>query len=295
MGSRDFFPNILRVLHPNPNAAGGKPVAFLEIYLDESGHSTTHPFLIIAGYMAPAENWIGFYGEWNAALVDAGAVKADGAADKFHMADLEAFKGIFAGWDEDRRRALLGALFEIIDRHRLYAIGFAVSVEWWNSRNFADSAPEHEPLNPWHWAAQGVIQTAWNMTNEPQAPELLSPESVAFVFDLQSEYGGTAKELLPTLCDILSGKKATVAFSPSDQFPQLQAADIVAFELRWRLTRPDIPIRWPLRQMVNSQRVCFSVQPPELNKSLDDLGGISEAFNYTDRVQKRKTPKTPRE
>ena len=158
-------------------------MAFLEVYVDESGQSTSHPLVVFGGYMATADNWLGFCDEWNAVLVDAKVLNVKtGGPGKFHMTDLEAKKGVFDGWTEARRRSLLGALFSIINQHKLYAIGFAVEVEWWKSKDWASRSPRHEALtDPWHWAAQGIIGTAERMTEEPGAPDLLSPEGIAFV------------------------------------------------------------------------------------------------------------------
>jgi len=259
----------------------------LELYFDESGHSADKPLIVMAGYLAPSEQWVGFADEWNAALIKAGVVLANGAPGQFHMTDCEAKRRAFEGWTEGQRRSLLGDLMATIERHRLHATGFVISTEWWKTIDWNDEHPDHLALeDPYHHAMQNAIATALTMTNEPiAAPELFAPTGVKCVFSQQGEFQGRATAYMAALSHFLSTARPgfePLTYGDPAKLPQLQAADIVAFEFRWRLTRPDID-RWPMRQIINSRRAMFAGMPQGILDNAN-LGGEVRPIEYPTQV-----------
>jgi hypothetical protein len=256
---RDFFPDVLRVIHPAPR--GVRPVAFFEVYLDESGHSANKPFVVVAGFIAPADNWIGFYDEWNLTLLIHGVKKGVGAG-VFHMTDLEAKQGIFKGWTQKRREALLRDLFKIISRRQLTPVGTVVDVEWFKrTRMCGDDVLELE--DPYHMACQSVVQLA-SMFASTSPLRQQDSEGIAIIIADQHEYNTSTETYMHGIRHLLStnGRVVSTTFGKMEQFPQLQAADIVAFELRWYFTRPDIK-RWPMRQLVERCGLAITAAGPE--------------------------------
>jgi hypothetical protein len=259
----------------------------LELYFDESGHSADKPLIVMAGYMAPAEHWVGFAEEWNAALVKAGVVLPDGSPGLFHMTDCETKHGAFEGWSETQRRSLLGDLMGTIERHRLHATGFVISTAWWKTIDWKDEHPDHLGLeDPYHHAMQNAIATALVMTaDQVAAPELFSPERVKCVFSQQGEFQGRATAYMAALSHFLSRDRpgfATVEYGDPAKLPQLQAADIVAFEFRWRLTCPTVD-RWPMRQILNSGRSMFAGMPQGILNNAS-LGGEVRPIEFPTQV-----------
>jgi hypothetical protein len=258
----------------------------LNAFFDESGHSSTHKFVAVAGFIAPEPAWRGFDDQWNAALRAAGLVTTDGRLLPFHMTDFEARRKHFKDWDKPRREHLLGQLIGTIIHHQLYATGFVISVDWWTSVDWHGSTPEHEPLqDPYHHAIQGAIQTMLRLTSEPLAPDLNHATSVTCTFADQTEYGGRAKAYLTALATYVSTpeRTVTITFAPTDRLPQLQAADLLAFELRWRFTKPEID-RWPLRQILDSRRAAFGAVPQNLETAAESFGGDILNIDHADRV-----------
>ena len=56
------------------------------IYLDDSGHPSDKPYVVVAGFLASEDQWIAFEDEWKAAL---GKYRL---GEAFHMTDFEASK-----------------------------------------------------------------------------------------------------------------------------------------------------------------------------------------------------------
>jgi hypothetical protein len=168
------------------------------------------------------------------------------------MKDFEAKQGQFKGWDENKqRRPLMKALMDEIGRRRVFLFGAAVSVEWFKSFDWKNGFPGAEPLeDPYHLAMQDVVREAVRVCNTgTHVPT--TGNKLLVVMAEQSEFQGMASayyraashfDETGTLMDRASFCKPKIC-------PALQAADIAAFELRWRLTRPDIS-RYPWKRLI---------------------------------------------
>ncbi|HXX17022.1 MAG TPA: hypothetical protein VEJ47_19125 [Candidatus Eremiobacteraceae bacterium] len=80
-------------------------------YFDASGHPNNTSVLAVAGFIADADQWIEFDRNWKEVLN-----RPDFGISSLHMKDFCHSTGEFAAWrnDEQRRRAFLSALIEII-------------------------------------------------------------------------------------------------------------------------------------------------------------------------------------
>lgn len=228
-GEPDCLLDFARLLHQTDK--GPRLMAFLDFYVDESGHSSTHPVVVVAGFLGSADAWVGFRDNWNAILAE------HGVTPPFHMTDFEAKIGQFQGWDEHtQRRPLLKSLVDEIVCRPLYLLGAAVSVEVFKRVEWDDRM---EPLeDPYHSVLQDVLQLAVTVSDDPDCPDV-NGERIAVVIAKQREFGavdgGTASLYYEALAQWPANGKLVKAavFGDQEEFPQLQAADIAAFELRW--------------------------------------------------------------
>ena len=78
-------------------------------YFDDSGHPDDQPAVVVAGLVASIEQWEFLAREWRAVLASEGI-----HSDIFHMTELVAGRGEYAGWSVKRKKALLGRLICII-------------------------------------------------------------------------------------------------------------------------------------------------------------------------------------
>ena len=208
--------------------------------------------MVVAGFIGLVEAWHGFADKWNAILSEHGVVAP------FSMKDFESKRDQFKGWDEEtQRRPLLKALLDEICARALFLCGAAVSVEQFKSFPWSTAYPGADPpTDPYHLAIQEVITGAITICNTRSDPQQ-SPEEneLAVVLASQQEFEGHAKAYLNAIRHFNSTttllKSAT--FVPQKEYPQLQAADIAAFELRWRIMRPDIR-RYPWQRLLEAKQ-----------------------------------------
>jgi len=237
----------------------------LQLYLDESGHASRHPIVAVAGFLGTAEAWSDFPARWN------GILSSHGVVPPFHMTDFEAKKAQFRGWDETRRRALLAPLMDEITARPLCMIGTALAVDRFNALDW-DIYPEYQRIeNPYHWAMQDVLRHAVKASDDPDLPECHG-ERIATVIAAQQEFQGAADGYYRATAFSERKLVARAMFSDQAEFPQLQAADIAAFELRWKITRPDLD-RFPWCEIVKTGRTVLSVRGIDPSVFLPRDGG----------------------
>jgi len=217
----------------------------VHLYLDESGHSSSHPFVVVAGFIGIAEAWRGFAEHWNAILSE---YKVQ---PPFHMTDFESKHGQFKHWDENnQRRPLMRALLDEICRRHIFLFGAAVDVKWFCSVDWKSGFPGSEPLSdPYYLALQDVIRSALRVCNTGTSP-LISESKLAVTLEQQTEFERVAGAYCRANAyfDVTNTLLDATKFEDPVAFPQLQAADIAAFEVRWRITRPDL-CRYPWKRL----------------------------------------------
>jgi hypothetical protein len=96
-------------------------VVMLWVYFDESGEHDANGHLTkltLGGSIASSEVWDIVSVKWERVLKDF-------AIDMFHMADFEANRGEFKGWErtQERRKRLLNALLDICCEHLHFHVG----------------------------------------------------------------------------------------------------------------------------------------------------------------------------
>jgi hypothetical protein len=240
--SPDSFADLTYLLHQTRE--GPRWMAFVHLYLDESGHSSRHPYVVVAGFIGIAEAWEGFKAKWNAIL------ELHHVKPPFHMTDFEAKKEQFEGWDEEKqRRPLMKALMDEVASRQIFLFGAAVSVEWFKSVNWRSEFPGSEPPeDPYHLVMQDAVHEAKRVcaVGSEVAGIGASGNKLAVIMEEQRQFEGAAQAYYRAIhaFDETDTLLKAATFASGEEYPQLQAADIAAFELRWRLTRPDI-VRYP--------------------------------------------------
>lgn len=216
-------------------------------FVDEAGHAKdpNQSYLCLAGLVATEEAWNKFDAQWLTACASEGLKKP------FHMKDLPARRGEFAGWGEEKRRHLLTELFSAINRAGAIPIGSVVCIKG------SDALPVEIQLgfrDPHFLAFQSLtyqIAVAASMQREPGPVTMIyahHPEHSDGLWNTRDLWGAVRKynRMVALFMEsYLCGEQA--------EHPGLQAADLWAYELRHHFEgiRPTgLSPRWPFRQFV---------------------------------------------
>jgi hypothetical protein len=142
----------------------------LDAYFDETGHGddANTRFLGIAGVLARAEAWKKVESKWKEALDSEGL-------PYFHMREYSFSVGPFKSWgkDENRRRKIYGALWDIILEAELIPLGGFVQPNSSDSRSDSVNAPQLTGTNAFpRRELRSWIERAINSLPVPDSPVL---------------------------------------------------------------------------------------------------------------------------
>lgn len=192
-------------------------MSILKTYMDESGIHDGAAVVAVAGYISRPKYWRAWTKDWNAAKRP---VKV------FHSTDCANFRGEFEGWDKDRRDAFVAKLLPILPRHELG--GIVIGIDMNTFKQEIGNHPEikrmfGEPYTAcFQWAISIIMDIAsGNGKGEP----------MAFIHE-NNAYRGDALKAFEYVRDNLNprGIKMTMGFGAKEEYPPLQAADVLAYE-----------------------------------------------------------------
>jgi len=130
-------------------------------------------------------------------------------------------------------------------RRGVVAVGAAIHVKWFEALD-RNEYPQHAFFeNPYHLALQELFHI---IANDVASHEHASSIEVTLAAQPEYEaqglgyYAATAALMYPNLF------APSATYTPAKSNPRLQAADIVAYELRKACDNPSVQ-RWPLRQL----------------------------------------------
>ncbi len=216
-----------------------KILVFIEAYADETGtHDATGrsqgaEVAGVCGYMAWADDWAKFSGEWQSVL-DRNGVK------RFHFAEYaDKINGPrkpdwpYLGWSDEKREIFIHDLAAIAGRRPLCGVALLVSVRDYNKVMPADVKTHY--AHPYYWCLQGFIEGLL----EHAKSKFMLPHSecakIAVFLDKTTFPHDTARLVLEHLQETadpdnrLSGE---LTYTDSRVKLPLQAADLLAYRAR---------------------------------------------------------------
>lgn len=196
----------------------------LRAYGDESGLHDGAPCFVLAGWAAKDDVWTALDGTWKETLQDAGLQ----AGQAFHMTDFAAGRRAFEGWNAERRTDLVKALADallatpalgagvIIDRKK--ADGMGLGGHWFSNEPYSAAMPL--------FLGAVALQSMTRFGAEQQ---------IDIVLDRQKIYADSTLKIFNEMRTEPEGAFlgfGSLTFEESAQHAALQAADMLAFELR---------------------------------------------------------------
>lgn len=254
-------------------------------YFDESGTHTGSPALSVAGFLGRADDWGAFTFEWTDAM-------KNWDIPFFHMATFESRKREYANWTDQQRRERINHLLKLIDKYIIASAGVVLPLADYNAIFPEDEVPEgpnQEWLAPGIAAPRsprpgdlvredpdmrpgavrrrsggpyGIATFAVFIDVAKHVYGLSGDPFVAYTFEAGAEGTGQIQKLFADNYRDENTRRElrldSLTFADKRQFPPLQAADLLAYELHKHLPRQlgqdDRPTRYTLRELAKSPR-----------------------------------------
>jgi len=243
----------------------------LVTYLDESGHSGDSRIVSMGGIVGTHLVMEQLGERWKQMLLRH-------SVDVFHMSELEGSLGEFAGWDKDRREALLADVMNCFNDLFFCFIGMSTIVDQYRS---LPGVAQDMLADPWFICFQTCVHFVSTMLMWQKSDP--SPnEKIAFFHDQQAEYQSRAASAFQFIKEKATSGNRIGTCTPASKkdIIQLQAADLVAYEVRKLIENarysPSVPMRWPMRQI--QKHACQFCYMDFSNKVLPLDGGPITTF-----------------
>ena len=101
---------------------GFRAMAFFRVYLDASKSEGDSPYLVLAGYIASAEQWGRFVDEWSEIL-------RTERIDVWHMVDFNVRGGKYRGWGDERCERVYEQLIQVIRAYVSFGVVTAIDLK----------------------------------------------------------------------------------------------------------------------------------------------------------------------
>ncbi len=210
--------------------------AVIIAFLDDSGSHDTRGLepgsrvVAAAGFVMPGERCSDFARDWLTILQSFGV-------HEFHMKDFAQQHGEFEAWSSQRRDSLLSELAAIVHEYALINIGGLVLVRDYEA--VVPASLKAEIGHPLCMAFAVCIEEFQSFLGEIQIRVRAPGEKIQIVFDRKPRYHERLMSILQRLkerddrWDVLGG----ISFGSRLEVPQIQAADLIAYEFRKELDR----------------------------------------------------------
>ena len=182
-------------------------------YFDESGTKADTQAVVVAGFIAPTEQWLAFERDWKSILSMFGV-------NSLHMRHFAHSTGEYVSWkgNESRRRDFLSRLIGTIKIRAHHSFACAVLMD---AYRLADSKYKlHEVITPYTLAARTCVGKAYDWAKHFN----INGDHIAFFFEDGSEDKSDLMRRMER-----DGKRAPV-FLTKNQSVVFQAADLLAYE-----------------------------------------------------------------
>ena len=217
------------------------PLAFI----DDSGSGGDSPFYILAGYSAPEATWAAFWPDWQAALDVAPKL------EYFKMSEAESLKGQFSGFSPEQRTERVNQFIDVIQAHDLREASIAVSAQAYQDTFYPVMHKSH--ASPYYLAFIGMVSALAGINRHSGSPELTD-----FIFDEQDGMENKALRMYVAVKTHFPERQfGRVAFRSDRQMIALQAADLVAWQIRRFRSTPSEHLRNELQRLHSCRRPPF--------------------------------------
>jgi len=213
-------------------------------YFDESGHSGDTDFVTMGGLVAREEQWSALVPKWNELL-------SKHELSEWHSHDYAHSVNEYKRWngDNEKRRNLYGDFMGAIIESQGVPLGATVSMAHW--RRMSDAA-RRSLVDPYYL----ILQLCLHRSSDYRSG-MFSQEKMRFVFDDNREFKGRIPKIYRALRDNIPGGSQFLedpTFVSAASTPQMQVADLVAYEVRQfhhnHLNRPWADPRWGYVRLV---------------------------------------------
>ncbi len=196
----------------------------LKVYLDETGIHDDAEMVAVAGYISRPKHWQAWTKDWN---VHKRRVPAGKKPIKvFHSTDCATYHKEFDGWTKEERDPYVAQLLPVMPSHDLAGIVIGV-----NLRDLAAAMKSHPELvemfgTPYtacfQWAISIIMEIATDRGNG---------ERMAFIHEVNDFKGECFKAFEYVQANLNPrGIPITLGFGSKEDYPPLQAADVLAYE-----------------------------------------------------------------
>jgi hypothetical protein len=217
---------------------------------------------VLAGFVAPADEWAAFSDEWEA------AINAPPRIGKLKTSDAMRLKGDFYGWKPEARDEKMRIFYEIIDAHVSFGVSAVIPLGALK-KVFGQGFFGKVALNPYFHAISNLVSDVAR-----HQIKIGMEEKIDFLFDEQKMEQGKVLAIWDRLAaeappDVKPMLGATPRFGTDDDFLPLQAADMEAWWVRrrWqekltgipRLEYPWVPSSIPEATCVHTEESLLKV------------------------------------
>ncbi len=200
-------------------------------YFDESGSHQGASVFGLACFVAHERHWNDFRKRWRH-LLDQQSVP------EIHMADLEARRGHFEGWSQERYELVRTTIGVILSGVRLWGFYNAFLM-----KDYDAVIQRPKPGRRFYWAATPYVvslQAILEMMADRMAPRLQPTGTIVCVCDRNDQAAGEARQRFEFLRKTRPGWDRfypSLTFASMKDELRLQAADVLVYEnCRWMQT-----------------------------------------------------------
>lgn len=209
-------------------------MAPLKAYIDDSGSGGDSPWYVLAGYLGTVDGWDRFDSPWLEVL------HREPRIEYFKASEAESLRpdGQWAGVSPTQRDQKIDDLIDVISKCALRCVCARMRQRDYDELVKGNVPPAWD--SPYYFLQTFVIGAAINSEKRDGR----GGQQIDFVFDRDQKHESRSKLLMPRVqpLDMMHGSLANVTFQDEKEFLPLQAADLVAWQIR-RFFSSDEPRR----------------------------------------------------
>jgi hypothetical protein len=245
----------------------------LRAFIDDSGSGGDSRWFVLAGYLGAVESWGSFDRHWRTVL--------DGPPrlDYFKHSEVYRSETQWAGMSLAERDARVDALIEVIGKCALRSIYVQVKQQDYDEIIKPYTPPQWR--NPYYYLFIGFLSAA-TMT----AKYLADGDRIEFFFDSNREVEKASRTLYGQAMNLrqLQGRIENIHYKDEKLFLPLQAADLLAWQVRRRFSVQEEP-RPHFERAINCppgrpfHYTVTRVQLEQMGRAMDDQAMLDWAIS----------------